>query len=143
MKKIEQVKVKYLALGLQEDNIDYTITAVLEGTRREIILESLMASYRGMTEEQSNQLLTELFEANGGEFRKENRDGYLFGTMILLFGVTGLGFAIAFLVNGVFQPKLLLFAIAVALFGLFKGPVLLYKSLRGTYREHDSPFENQ
>lgn len=128
-----------MSLGVKEDNIDYAIDAVKEGTKREFILESLTADYRGMNENQSTQLLDELFEAHGGEFKKENSGGYLFGTLFLLVGLTGAGFAIAFLISGEIKIKFLLLALAGALFGLTQGSVLIYKSVRGKYRDNDSP----
>jgi hypothetical protein len=139
MNKADKIKEKYLSLRVMEDNIDYAIDAVKEGTKREFILETLMADYRGMSESQSTQLLNELFEAYGGEFKKENSGGYLFGTLFLLVGLTGAGFAIAFLISGEIKIKFLLLALAGALFGLSQGSILIYKSFRGKYRDNDSP----
>ena len=142
MRKTDLIKEKYLYIGVREDNIDFAIEAVLDGTKREIIIETLRADYRGMTQEQSSRLLEELFEANGGEFKKENRTGYLFGTMLTLIGLLGAGFLLGMLITGELKSKFLLIAGAVALFGLIQGPVLLYKSFKGKYRDDDSPFEN-
>ena len=142
MRKFNRIKEKYLYSGVREDNIDFAIGAVLDGTRREIIIETLRADYRGMTQDQSSQLLEELFQANGGEFKKENRGGYLFGAMLTLIGLLGASFFIGMLITGEMKSKFLLIAGAVALFGLFQGPVLLYKSFKGKYRDDDSPFEN-
>ncbi|MGN6490697.1 MAG: hypothetical protein ACTHLE_01775 [Agriterribacter sp.] len=142
MHKLDLVKQKYLNLGVKEDNLDFAIGAVSDGTRREIILETLTADYRGMNQEQSLQLLEDLFEANGGEFRKENRGGYLYGVTLVLIGIIGIGSLIAMLVNGGVKLKFILLAAAVALFGLIQGPILLYKSFRGKYRDEDSPFQD-
>lgn len=139
MKKFDSVKSKYLALGVSEDNIDYAIEAVIDGGKREHILESLTADYRGMSETQSSQMLGDLFEANGGEFKKENQGGYLNGIFLSLFGGLGLVCLILMLVWGEFKFKFALLAFGVAVFGLIKGPMIILKSLKGNYREEDDP----
>lgn len=137
---ITNIRSKYLALGVTEDNLDYAIGAVAEGTKREHILESLTASYRGMTESQSTQLLEELFEANGGEFKTENRGGYLYGTLLFIVGLTGLGFLIAMLVSGEsIKLKFILLASVAAFAGLIQGPALIIKAFRGKFRDGDDP----
>ena len=142
MRKIDLIKEKYLSIGVREDNIEFAIGAVLDGTKREIIIETLTADYRGMTQDQSSLLLEELFEANGGEFKKENSGGYLYGSLLTFIGLLGAGFFIAMLITGESKPKLLSIAGALALFGLFQGPFLLHKSFKGKYRDDHSPFEN-
>jgi len=133
------IKSKYLALGVKEDNIDYAISAVVDGAKREHILETLTAGYRGMTESQSTQILDDLFEANGGEFKTENRGGYLYGILLCFIGVLGLGFLIAMLVSGELRMKFVVLAAGAALFGLVKGPALIIKAFRGKYRDGDDP----
>jgi hypothetical protein len=113
---------------------------VLEGTKREIIIDTLTADYRGMTVDDSNQLLEELFAANGGEFKKENRNGYLLAILLLLIGCLGAGFLFFMLSTGEWKIKFLFLAAVSALFGIGKGLSLLTKSLRGKYRENHSPF---
>jgi len=127
MGKFDSIRSKYLTLGVTEDNIEYAIGAVIDGTKREHIMETLTADYRGMPESQSLQILEELFEANGGEFKKENRGGYLYGILLCLVGVTGMGFLIAMLVSGEWKLKFVLLSLAGAAFGLFKGPALIVK----------------
>jgi hypothetical protein len=104
MGKFDIIKSKYLTLGVTEDNIHYAIGAVIDGTKREHIIETLTADYRGMSESQSSQILEDLFEANGGEFKK-NRGGYLYSILLCLAGVTGIGFLIAMLVSGEWKLK--------------------------------------
>lgn len=140
MKKFNFIKSKYLSLGVSEDNIDFAIGSVMDGTKREHILEAMTADYRGMSERQSIQLLEELFEANGGEFKNENRGGYLYGILFSLVGVAGAAFLVSMLVSGEWTLKFIVLAIAGALFGLAKGPSLIIKSFRGTYRDNDDPF---
>jgi hypothetical protein len=137
--EFSNIKSKYLALGITENNIDYAIGAVIDGTKREHIIETLTADYRGMSESLSTQILDELFEANGGEFKNENRGGYLYGALLCFVGLIGLGFLIAMLVSGEMKLKFLILSAIAALFGLIKGPALLIKSFRGSYRDTDEP----
>lgn len=134
------LKSKYLLLCIKEDNIDYAISAVKDGTKREHILESLTADYRGMTERESTSMLNDLFEANGGEFKAENRGGYLYGILLCTIGVLGLGFLIGMLSSGEWRLKFVIIAATAALAGLTKGPQLIIKAFRGKYRDGDDPF---
>jgi hypothetical protein len=140
MQKFSAIKSKYLSLGVSEDNIDYAIASVVEGSKREHIIEALTASYRGMSPDDATELLEALFAANGGEFKKENRGGYLFGVLLTLVGITGTTFLIAMLITGEFKTKFILIAIGLGSFGLLKGPALLLKAWRGKYRDSDDPF---
>ena len=139
MNKFGLIKDKYLKLGLSEDNIDFAIGAVLDGTKRAHIIEILTADYRGMTETQSTLLLEDLFKANGGEFKKENQGGYLYGALLLLVGLMGAGFFIAMLVTGEGKIKFMILSLSTAIFGLSTGAILVSKSLRGKYRDSDEP----
>lgn len=140
MSKFNAVKEKYLLKGITEDNIDFAISAVKDGNKREHIIESLTADYRGMTAEQSNQLLDELFAAVGGEFKRENQGGYLFGSLLLIVGIAGAAFFISLLLNGEFKFKFLSLSLAAAGGGLVVGTRLLIKAFRGKYRDSDDPF---
>jgi hypothetical protein len=137
--KFENIKSKYLLQGVKDDNIDYAIGAVADGAKREHIVETLTAGYRGMTESQATQMLNDIFEASGGEFKTENRGGYLYGILLCLVGVIGLGFLTAMLVSGEWRMKFVILAAIAALFGLVKGPALLIKAFRGKYRDGDEP----
>lgn len=90
---------------------------------------------------QSMDLLDELFEANGGEFKKENRGGYLYAALLLLIGVS-CTFYICYvlLFGGVIVRPVLVGAGAVV--GIFTGFSFLIKSLRGKYRDEDEPFKD-
>ena len=90
--------------------------------------------------QQSKEMLDELFEANGGEFRKENRGGYLYAILLLLVAITGTTFFIAILLTGEINMKLISLSLAGAIFGFSTGLSLLYKSLKGKYRREDDPF---
>jgi hypothetical protein len=137
--RFANIRSKHLLLGVKEDNIDYAISAVVDGARREHIMETLTAGYRGMTETESTALLDDLYEANGGEFKIENRGGYLFGILLCVIGVLGLGFLIAMLASGELRIKFVMLAAGAALFGLAKGPLLIIKAFRGKYRDNDDP----
>jgi hypothetical protein len=137
MAKFDLIREKYLKLDVREDNIDFAIGAVLDGTKREHIIESLTADYRGMIEAQSTQLLQDLFAANGGEFKKENRGGYLNGALLLLVGLTGTGFFIAMLLTGEAKVKFIVLSLSAAVFGLPTGAMAIIKSVKGKYRDND------
>ena len=92
MQKFGLVKSKYLTLGVTEENIDYAIESVIDGTKQELILETLTANYRGVSGSQAAQLLQDIYVVNGGEFKKENRGGYLYGTLLSLVGLVSAGF---------------------------------------------------
>lgn len=140
MAKFNLIKEKYLLLGVREDNIDFAISAVVDGTKRVHIIESLTADYRGMTEAESTRLLEDLFAANGGEFKKENRGGYLNGALLLLVGLLGAGFFIAMLVSGGVKIKFIVLSLVAALFGLPAGVIAIIKSVKGKYRDNDDAF---
>ena len=143
MQKFGLVKSKYLTLGVTEENIDYAIESVIDGTKQELILETLTANYRGVSGSQAAQLLQDIYVVNGGEFKKENRGGYLYGTLLSLVGLISVGFFITMLVSGEGKIKFMAIAFAGAAFGLAKGPILIIKSLRGKFRDNDDPFNEQ
>jgi hypothetical protein len=127
MSKYADVIKRYTEKGVSPDNIEYAISSVKEGAKREHILGSLTASYRGMQPMEANMLLEELFLMNGGEFKKENRTGYLYGTLFLLLG-------------GLCAAYIAYTFISGAATGLLAGLSLVIKSLRGKYRDSDDPF---
>jgi len=139
MNKFEAIKQQFLAKGFAESNIDYAIQAVKDGTKREFIVENLTSDYRGMTVESAPLLVEALYGANGGEFKKENRGGYLYGGVLLAAGLL-LAFYLCYvlLFGGVLvRPYLVGLA---AVFCLGSGAKLLFKAVRGKYRDSDEPF---
>lgn len=140
IKKFEEIKIQFMAMGTREDNIDFAIEALKDGVRREHILESLTADYRGMTTADSTRLLDKLYAANGGEFRKESQDGYLTGILLCIIGAAGLFFLVSMLITGEIKIKLMALAFIATMFGLVKGPIMLIKSYQGKYRLEDDPF---
>ena len=141
MKKFAAVKTDYLLKGVTEDNIDYAISAVKEGTKREFILENLTADYRGMDYLQGTQMLEELFAANGGEFRKENRGGIIYGIFFLIMGFLAAFYILYVLAYGgiLYRP---VFVGIVAIVGILGGLRFLYLSFTGSFRESHEPFND-
>jgi hypothetical protein len=140
MKKFEAIIYKYSKAGISINNIDFAIDSVKDGSKREHILESLTADYRGLDNDEATALLEELFAANGGEFKKENQGGYLYGTMFLLVGITcSLFIASAFYYREMLM-KPALFVIG-AFGGLSGGIYYLTKAIKGKFRDSDEPFK--
>jgi len=141
MPKFNSAIDKHSKNGISTDNIEYAISAVKDGTKREHILENLTADYRSLTHEQGNALLDDLFVAGGGEFKKENRGGYLFGSMFLLVGLSCAFYIFYVLYYGGVLVRPVLVGIA-ALVGIAGGVRYLVKSIKGQYRDHDEPFKD-
>jgi hypothetical protein len=140
MKNFEAIITKYSEQGISLDNIEYAISAVKDGSKREHTLESLTADYRGMDKLVADRMLVEMYAVNGGEFKKENRNGYWFATLLLMIG-GGLAYYIwsVFQYGGILVRPILTFAAAgISLFGGFS---LLIMSLLGKYRDDMEPFE--
>jgi len=89
MNKFAKARDKHLLKGIKEANIDYAIDAIKFGTKRELIVENLILTVRKETEENANLLLDDLYKANGGEFKYENRWGCFLGIIVLLLGSAG------------------------------------------------------
>ena len=104
-------------------------------------MDNLRADYRGMRETDAMALLNELFAANGGEFKKENRTGYLYGIFMLMIGLP-LAYYIfyVFTYGGILMRPILVFGGAI--FCNLVGVYLIIKALRGKYRDSDDPFKN-
>lgn len=140
MKKFEAVIAKYHAKGVSLENIEYAISAVKDGSKRAHTIESLTADYRGVEYNLANNMLEDMYKVNGGEFKKENRNGYLFGTFLLMLG-SGLAYYI-WSVNhygGIWVSPILTTAGAIVFLG--GGLLLIITSLLGKYRDDMEPFE--
>jgi hypothetical protein len=139
MRKFDLIIEKYRNKGVSADNIEYAIDSVKYGTKREHILDGLTADYRGMNADDATSLVEELFVANGGEFKKENRTGYLYGTFILLLGLLCAYYIFhVFTYGGVLVRPILIFLAAIL--GILGGLILITKALLGKYRDTDDPF---
>lgn len=82
--KLEEVKEKYVSLGVAEKNVDYALNAVKTGTKKDFIMKNLTSDIRKVDVATANSMLDEMFAANGGEFKYENRGGYLYSTFYLI-----------------------------------------------------------
>lgn len=141
MKNFDAIKAEYQAKGVKEDNLAYAIQSVKDGSKREHILESLTADYRGMDDIQATQLLEELFAANGGEFKKENRGGYLYGSFFLLFGLAAAFYLFyVYTYGGVLVRPVLIWIVAVG--GTLGGIGYIVTSMAGKFRDTDEPFKD-
>jgi hypothetical protein len=140
MKKFAHIIEKYESSGVRIDNIEYAVDSVKQGAKREYIMENLRADYRGMKETDAMALLNELFAANGGEFKKENRAGYIYGIFMLMVGLPCAYYIFyVFTYGGILMRPILVFT--GAFFCTLVGVYLIIKSLRGKYRDDDSPFK--
>lgn len=139
MKKFNAVIEKYTRNGVRLDNIEYAISAIKDGVRREYILDTLTADYRGMDIQQATLLLEDLYTATGGEFKKESQSGYLYGIFFLLIGL-GSAFYIFYVMmyGGILVRPIVMGILAVG--GTIGGIGYLVGAIRGTYRDEDSPF---
>ena len=134
MKKFATLQTKYLAQGVKEDNIEYAISAVNDGSKREHILENLVADYRGMNTIEANQMLNEMFAANGGEFKKENRDGYLTGIALLMIGLPAAFYIYyVYTYGGILHEALMVWGLAIC--GILGGIGCIVMSMLGKYRD--------
>jgi hypothetical protein len=140
MGKFDHIITKYRQAGVREDNIEYAILAAKDGGRREHIIENLTADYRGMTHQQATAMLEEIFKANGGEFKKENRGGYWYGSFLL---IPGLGFSYYLYHYYTYGGTLLepVYIWAGAILGVGCGLIFILASLVGIFRDKDDPFK--
>jgi hypothetical protein len=67
--------------------------------QREIILKNLTSDVRKMEKSISSDLLDDLFQSNGGEFKYENRTGNLYSSAYLLIAIICGIFSVSSLFN--------------------------------------------
>jgi len=141
MSKYQEAKDGFGQIGVNEGHIDYAMSAIKEGTRRELIVENLVGQ-RGLAVSTSDDLLNQLYQLQGGEFKIENRGGYIMGIFSILAALGLAGFAIFLFYN---KNKM---ALAVALsFGsvalIVNGIRILIAAFRGKYRDDMDPFKDE
>ena len=137
MSKYTPVIEKYKNQGISETNIDYAMDCAINGYKREHALESLTADYRKLDHDTANAMLNDFYGASGGEFRVENKKGYLNGIFLLLIIGLPCTFYIGYvLIYGgiIFKPVLVGIG---AIVGVFGGLFSLIQAMRGKYREDD------
>jgi len=134
MDKFKNVTDRYVEYGISEFNIEYAIQEVLDGTKREYIEESLTQEYRGMTSAQATALLNDLYLADGGEFKRQNRKGYFWAFAFMLAGAICSFLTYHFWKeSGLISLKIVAGAILCSLAGI----LTLISVLFGQYREED------
>jgi len=141
MENFETIKARYIGQGVREDNILYAIDAVKDGGKRDHIIENLTADYRGMSTDQASRMLQELFVANGGEFKKENRGGYLYGIAFLFVGLACSFYLYYVYTHGGVLIKPVLVWVTAILCTL-AGLLYILMAMRGKYRDTDDPFRD-
>lgn len=82
--KFENIKEKYISLGISDKNFEYALNAVKSGTKKDFIVKNLTSDIRKVDPNLANNMLDEMFTANGGEFKHENRAGYLYSIFYLI-----------------------------------------------------------
>ncbi|MFZ4931807.1 hypothetical protein [Chryseobacterium sp. Mn2064] len=94
--KLEDIREKYVSLGIPEKNVEYALNAVKSGTKKDFIMKNLTSDIRKVDAATANSMLDEMFAANGGEFKYENRGGYLYSVFYLI-AIAALGGVILFM----------------------------------------------
>ncbi len=141
MKQKDLIIEKYTAKGVSLENIEYAISAVKDGNKREHTLESLTADYRGMDYSLANSMLEEMYLLNGGEFKKENRNGYLFGSFSLIIGSTLALYIFYVIYYGGILISPIVTTICAFTF-ILSGLLLIIKAVQGKYRDDMEPFKD-
>ncbi|WP_312394467.1 hypothetical protein [Chryseobacterium sp.] len=131
MKNLNEIKEKYLSQGLPEKHFDYAFNAVKSGTKKDIIIKNLTSDVRKVDHILANNMLDDMFSANGGEFKYENRGGYLYATFYLIVIII-LGIIIIFSNNNDSLRIKLSFALVAFLILFFR---TLMPTLKGKFRE--------
>lgn len=80
----EEIKEKYVSLGVPEKHFEYAFKAVKSGTKKDFIIKNLTSDIRKVDYDIANNMLDEMFTANGGEFKYENRGGYWYSVFYVI-----------------------------------------------------------
>lgn len=131
MKNLNEIKEKYVSRGLPEKHFDYAFNAVKSGTKKDIIIKNLTSDVRKVNHVLANNMLDDMFLANGGEFKYENRGGYLYSTFYLIVIII-LGAIVLFSNNSESLRIKLSFALVAFLILFFR---TLMPTLKGKFRE--------
>lgn len=141
MSRLESIIDKYSKAGVTQENLAFALDSVKDGSKREHILENLTADYRGMEYGQADLMLSELFAVTGGEFKKENRRGYLIGAFFLICVGLPCTIYIAYvLIFGGVIVRPILIGLG-ALGGLITGIRLIASAAAGKYRDSMNPLD--
>ncbi|MDO5615766.1 MAG: hypothetical protein Q4G16_06225 [Cruoricaptor ignavus] len=134
-KKFKSLKIELIQKGLSEKNFEYVYQAVKSGTKRNLIYKNLTSDIRKVEPNFANEILNKFFALNGGEFKYENRTGYLYSVAYIIIAIASLLFTIAMLNGAEGRTRNLILAIIGFLFFSYKAITTILKSMRGKYRE--------
>lgn len=141
MPTIQVIKQEFQLEGINEEHIDYAVSAIKEGTRRELIMENLI-DQRGLDAFKSSELLDNLYQLNGGEFKVENRGGYVMGIFSLMGGLGLIAWSVFLFVNKIKLVGAIILGFSGAAMVL-NGVIILVTALRGKYRDEMDPFKDE
>lgn len=133
-KNFINLKEELLQKGFSERNFDYLYNAVKTGKNREVIFKNLTSDVRKVEPNIANEALDKVFEFNGGEFKYENRTGFMYSIAYAMVAVLSLLIIISFLNGSLLNLKLFIASIAGFFIFSYKLATTLYKSTRGKYR---------
>ena len=142
MSKYTPVIEKYKKQGISEDNIEFALDAAKTGTKREHALESLTADYRKLDYATANAMLNDFYFASGGEFKVENKKGYLHGIFLLLIIGLPCSFYIGYVfINGGIIVRPILVGLG-AFFGNVVGIFAIIQAIRGKFRDSNNIYNS-
>jgi len=141
MDVIKSIKQEFEQGGIGSEHIEYAYSAIMDGIRRELIINNLV-NQRGVNESKSHELLNRLYLLNGGEFKVENRRGYMSGITIIGAAIVLVLYSIVFRIFRPYekQPTISgknwrdLFAQSFRIFGA---------TFKGKYREEMDVFNDE
>ena len=134
-KKFTNLKIELINAGLSEKNFEYLYNAIKSGTKRELIFKNLTSDVRKVNPEIANISIEKMYKLNGGEFKYENRSGYLYSAAYSIIAIAGLLILISFLSGYKLSTKIVI-ASALLFFGFsYKAITTILKTVRGKYRD--------
>ena len=134
-KKFIDLKTQLISNGFSEKNYDYLYNAVKSGTKRDLIIKNLTSDIRKVELNQANFALNEMYKLNGGEFKYENKSGYMYSVAYIIIAIVGLLLLISYFSGYEMSIKLLVAGILLFVGFSFKAISTILKTLKGKYRE--------
>ena len=133
-KKFIVLKEKLILKGFSEKNFEYLYNAVKTGKNREVIYKNLTSDVRKLEPAFANEALDKIFEINGGEFKYQNRSGFMYSIAYAMVAIFSLLIIIGYLNGNLFSLNF--FVAVIGLFFTFSYKLIstLYKSSTGKYR---------
>lgn len=134
-KKFTMLKNELIQNGFGEKNFEYLYNAVKGGTKRELIFKNLTSDVRKIDADLANHALEQFYKINGGQFKYENRTGYLYSTAYLAVAVLSLVMIYIILNTEIRSIKFLIAAALGFIVFSYKFSVTIFKSIRGKHRD--------